>query len=498
MTVQAKNKFLAALLCLTLAFCAFSQDATPIKTEADQNTQEKAKEEFTIEDAVKYALENSKSLKSSAIDLEIAKRGKAFSWNTFMPSLGAQTTAVRITDSSTYDTVHDSVISAARLGALEAGTPLPPSAYESTVKGAGFEDNEDMHWAWVWGLDAGWTFNAAMISGIKVAAIQYEQGKITFAQKQQELETNIRKMFNGLLVEQMSLDIEIDKLNNARARFEQANKNYNAGMVPEVQKLSAQVQYENQKPAVKSAQFKLKQDLDTLAFLMGFPYGKDIKLVGSINVSYIDLDANKVFKEYIDNNLEIQSLKKNIDLLKVSLQASRFKTFIPSLVIDYALTPNIYAAGDWADELSDKGKLSFTLAYQNVLDMLPCSAEMQKAKDTKQQIKKAQLGLEQLYQNSEIEVHTFVDNLEKCKQNIESMQRNIDLAQTAYNASLRGYNAGRIELLDLRDAENTLNQTKLGLMSEKMNYQNAVLDLENKLNTKITELTVNKDGDAKQ
>lgn len=465
-----------------------ASDTAPAATSAIGSDANKETEEFTIEDAVNYALENSKSLKSSAIDLEIAKRGKQFSPNVFMPSLGLNTTAARVTDSSTYDSIYSNVTTQARIGALEAEAALPPSAYKSTVKKAGFEDNEDLHWAWMWGLDAKWTFNAAMIMAIKAASAQYEAGKITYAQKQQELETNVRKLFNGLLVEQESLNIEMDKLNNARARYEQANKNYNAGMVPEIQKLNAQVTYENEKPTVLSAQLQLKQDLDTLAFVMGFPYGKNIKLVGRIDVEYVDIDPDKAFKEYIDNNLEIRSLKKNIDLLKVSLTSSRFKTFIPSLVLGYSMQPAFYQAGEWQDELTDKGTLSITLAYQNILDMLPCSAEMQSAKDTKQKIKQAELGLEQLYQNSEIEVHTLVDNLEKCRQNIESMQRNIDLAQTAYNATLRGYNNGRQELLEVRDAENQLNQAKLGYLSEKMNYVNAVLDLENKLNTKISDL----------
>ena len=42
---------------------------------------------LTVEDAVSYALTNSKSLKSSQIDLEIKKRAKMYSWNVFLPSL---------------------------------------------------------------------------------------------------------------------------------------------------------------------------------------------------------------------------------------------------------------------------------------------------------------------------------------------------------------------------------------------------------------------------
>ena len=117
--------------------------------------------------------------------------------------------------------------------------------------------------------------------------------------------------------------------------------------------------------------------------------------------------------------------------------------------------------------------------------MLPFSANMQKMKDTKQQIAQAELGLEQLVQNTEIEIHTLVDNLYKCQANIEAMMRNVELARKAYNSTLRAYNNGTQELLEVRDSENSLNQARLGLMNEKFNYNSALLDLESKLNLNL-------------
>ena len=149
--------------------------------------------------------------------------------------------------------------------------------------------------------------------------------------------------------------------------------------------------------------------------------------------------------------------------------------------------PARYAGGEWNSlgDATDKGSLSFTLVYSNLLDMLPFSANMQKMKDTKQQIAQAELGLEQLIQNTEIEVHTLVDNLYKCQAIIEAMMRNVELARKAYNSTLRAYNNGTQELLEVRDSENSLNQARLGLMNEKFNYISALLDLESKLNLNL-------------
>ena len=222
-------------------------------------------------------------------------------------------------------------------------------------------------------------------------------------------------------------------------------------------------------------------------FLLGLPFGTDIELKGTVDSKFVEVNADELVSKYLENNDEVRSLKKNIELLNISLNASRFSTFTPSLSVNYGFQPVIYSMGDWSslDDANDTGKLSFTLVYSNLLDMLPFSANMQKMKDTKQQIAQAELGLEQLVQNTEIEIHTLVDNLYKCQANIEAMMRNVELARKAYNSTLRAYNNGTQELLEVRDSENSLNQARLGLMNEKFNYISALLDLESKLNLNL-------------
>ena len=326
-----------------------------------------------------------------------------------------------------------------------------------------------------------------MIESIRAAKASYEAGEISWEQTAKEMEVNVKKMFYGLLLQEESLNIQRDKLNNAKARYEQASINYKNGLVPELSVLNSQVNYENQKPEVLSAEQSFKQQKDMFVFLLGLPFGTDIELKGTVDSKFVEVNADELVSKYLENNDEVRSLKKNIELLNISLNASRFSTFTPSLSVNYGFQPVIYSMGDWSslDDANDTGKLSFTLVYSNLLDMLPFSANMQKMKDTKQQIAQAELGLEQLVQNTEIEIHTLVDNLYKCQANIEAMMRNVELARKAYNSTLRAYNNGTQELLEVRDSENSLNQARLGLMNEKFNYISALLDLESKLNLNL-------------
>ena len=477
-------KTIAVFFMLAAASVVFCQESDAV----NQDAAEKEKVVLTVDDAVAYALENNKSLKSAAIDLEMKKRAKMYSWNTFLPSLGVSATASRTTENSTYDTIRSTIISEARLGALEKGGSFPSSKYDLAVSEAGFSDEEKLHWAVIApNISAQWNFNLAMIESIRAAKASYEAGEISWEQTSKEMEVNVKKMFYGLLLQEESLNIQRDKLNNAKARYEQASINYKNGLVPELSVLNSQVNYENQKPEVLSAEQSFKQQKDMFVFLLGLPFGTDIELKGTVDSKFVEVNADELVSKYLENNDEVRSLKKNIELLNISLNASRFSTFTPSLSVNYGFQPIVYAGGEWNSlgDATDNGSLSFTLVYSNLLDMLPFSANMQKMKDTKQQIAQAELGLEQLVQNTEIEIHTLVDNLYKCQANIEAMMRNVELARKAYNSTLRAYNNGTQELLEVRDSENSLNQARLGLMNEKFNYISALLDLESKLNLNL-------------
>lgn len=480
-------RFLAVLIAFASCGFAFAQ-------ESDSNKNEKLI--LTVDDAVNYALKNNQSLKSAAIDLEIKKRANSNSWNTFLPSASLSGTLARSND---IDTIKSSIESSAAFPAFLQGASL--YGLEGGLKAASNIDSskliDDMYgseeaalWHPVGSLSFSWAFNAAMLKSISATKKQYEAGLISWEQSVRETEVNIKKMFYGILLAQENLKIQKESMRNAEARWHQAEINYRNGTVPRLSVLNSQVTYENMKPTILSAENSLKQTKETFGFLLGLPYGTKIDLTGTIETSYVDVNADELFKKYVEQNNEIKSLKKNIELIKTGIDATYLSTFTPSLAVGFGLQPTVSnITKNWFDKdnYSEGGNLTITLAYSNLFDMLPWSSNMQKLKDSKQQLAQAEIGLEQLYQNAEIEVHKLCDNLTVSRANIEAMRNNVTLAQEAYDSTLKAYNNGTQELLAVRDSESSLNQARLGLMNEKFNYISAILDLEEKLNKKLTE-----------
>lgn len=476
-------RFLAVLIAFASCGFAFAQ-------ESDSNKNEKLI--LTVDDAVSYALKNNQSLKSAAIDLEIKKRANSYSWNTFLPSASLSGTLARSND---IDTIKSSIESSAAFPAFLQGASTP-YGLEGGLKAVEQVDSskliDDMYgseeaalWHPVGSLSFSWAFNAAMLKSISATKKQYEAGLISWEQSVRETEVNIKKMFYGILLAQENLKIQKESMRNAEARWHQAEINYRNGTVPRLSVLNSQVTYENMKPTILSAENSLKQTKETFGFLLGLPYGTKIDLTGTIETSYVDVNADELFKKYVEQNNEIKSLKKNIELIKTGIDATYLSTFTPSLAVSFGLQPTVSnITKNWFDKdnYSEGGNLTITLAYSNLFDMLPWSSNMQKLKDSKQQLAQAEIGLEQLYQNAEIEVHKLCDNLTVSRANIEAMRNNVTLAQEAYDSTLKAYNNGTQELLAVRDSESSLNQARLGLMNENYNYISAVLDLETKFN----------------
>ena len=447
-----RTKFLAAGL-LGFGLAAFAQGQT---TEPEKVT-------LTVDQAVEYALQNSRDLKSNDIDLAIKERSAKYSWNVFLPEITVSGTAARTTDI-------DSTLK--QMNAMR----MPSGPFLS--------DDEKYHWALVGSVNAQLNLSLAYIYSIKAAKAEYEGGKITWEQSQKQTIMNIKKLFYGLLLQQENLKIQKTSLENARQRADQAQINFNNGRIPQLQLLNAQVSYENQRPEVESAEQSFNQQLDTLAFLIGMPVETEIELSGSIEPEYVNVTAEELLEKYGKKSLDVRSLQNNIDMLNMNLKALNLSSYTPALVLSYGWQP----AGSWWGgdlDFSDQGSLSITLAF-NITNMLPWSANRQKARDLKDNISKLNLTMDTLTENQKVQVRKAVDALNQARKQIDSMGRTVELARRSYDMSVRSFNNGLMELLDVRDAQEQLDKAMVGQLQQKFNYISALMDLENTLNIELS------------
>ena len=491
-SVKKVCAFLAGLFAAGFAFCQELPDSADNLQRKEDGTIV-----LTIDDAVTYSLKNSPSLKTAQIDLELAKWKKNTAWNSFLPTVQVTGTIARANDvesslRSTNQSLATTQALAQGIAAATATTnPLLASQFGKMADNMNpVSATENMHWTAMGNLSVSLNFNVAMIQNMRATIAQYETGKISWDQTVKENEISVRKLFYGLLLQQESLNLQKESLENARQRMTQAQTNYRNGYVPEIKYLQAQVAYENQVPVVEKAEMIMRQQLDTFAFLIGLPANSKIQLNGEINPKIIDLDVEELISKGLTQNLTIRTLQENIKILKLQSNALDLSAYTPSLALSWNGNPMITSAfeSDWGDSNNwkDQGAFSVTLAW-NITNMLPWSSSRVQARELQDNIKKLEVQLESAVRNTDLQIRTAVDTLAQCRHSLENSQRNIDLAQRSYDMTSLAYRNGTTEYLDLMDAETQLNQAKLSLVNEKFNYMTNLMDLENILNTTLVE-----------
>ena len=482
--------FLAGLFAAGFAFCQELPDSADNLQRKEDGTIV-----LTIDDAVTYSLKNSPSLKTAQIDLELAKWKKNTAWNSFLPTVQVTGTIARANDvesslRSTNQTINGNKKLYEGLATAAGNSALGYGFSSAAANMNPVSATENMHWTAMGNLSVSLNFNVAMIQNMRATIAQYETGKISWDQTVKENEISVRKLFYGLLLQQESLNLQKESLENARQRMTQAQTNYRNGYVPEIKYLQAQVAYENQVPVVEKAEMIMRQQLDTFAFLIGLPANSKIQLNGEINPKIIDLDVEELISKGLTQNLTIRTLQENIKILKLQSNALDLSAYTPSLALSWNGNPMITSAfeSDWGDSNNwkDQGAFSVTLAW-NITNMLPWSSSRVQARELQDNIKKLEVQLESAVRNTDLQIRTAVDTLAQCRHSLENSQRNIDLAQRSYDMTSLAYRNGTTEYLDLMDAETQLNQAKLSLVNEKFNYMTNLMDLENILNTTLVE-----------
>jgi outer membrane protein TolC len=400
--------------------------------------------DLAVEDAVNLALANNQGLRSSALDVQMAKKASEVSWNGFLPTVQASGTLYKSNEPT----------AAMQLAGLD---------------GSVFTGN----------LSFSFNFNPALITNMELARQKYLAGQITYTQAKAETTRNVKKLFYAILLQQQSLALQKETLANTKARMEQAQELYEQGYATELTVLQAQVGYENLKAMTLKSEQSVTQQLASFAFLLHLEDETPLHLVGEIEPEFKNIDLQQCLSR-IGARYDITSLLAQKEILGIQIKAVDQQIWIPSISIGFSVQPTHYNITDsWfdGDNWSDGGSASMTVAW-NLTNLLPWSSGRQNEQILEDTVKKMEINLSMLQDSARMEIKNLITTLAQAKEAIESSERSISLAERSYEMTVSAYQSGSKELLDVRDSESQLNQARLGKLSEEYNYLTALLDLE--------------------
>jgi outer membrane protein TolC len=110
--------------------------------------------------------------------------------------------------------------------------------------------------------------------------------------------------------------------------------------------------------------------------------------------------------------------------------------------------------------------------------LIPHSREDQRIRGLDAGIEQARVAIERELYISRMEVSNLLNQLSGIEQTLKARELAERRAQEVYTQTLAAYEKGGRELLDVQDAQASLQEARLSILNEKYNYIAALADLE--------------------
>jgi outer membrane protein, multidrug efflux system len=477
------------LLPAVLVACALT--ATPV---AFGQSLERiaAPETIDLETAVALALQSNLGIESELVAVRQKKLIADTWWNRFFPSANVSYTMGRSNTEQTADGL--------------APVPLQPGvtdAFGRDAYGVVPFSVDRPRWFMSAGLDLSLVLTLQTMPGISLARLDHEMGLLSLEEARRNVERDVSKQFYDLLLTRERILLVDEQIATAQRRYDQAQLNYENGLIDEFSLLSAQVALENQRPGLAGLRVAYQQQLLAFRNSLGLPLATAVEPRGTIDppdllIRLENSGLEEGDRHRLRNRLDILQLEK-LDLIQQ--EQVRIAEFTPQsgrapfFRFGFNVDPTFLGdplEDDWFDlDLWDQRSGAFTVSIVQPLDAwLPYSQTRNRVAEIESERRRNQLAIERALRGAEIRVRGLLLGIESSQQTIRALEENIHLARRAFELAEIGYENGLRELLEVQNAEVDLKDAEFQLLQEKKNIMDSILDLAFELNVEIETITV--------
>lgn len=394
---------------------------------------------LNIEDAVKTALENNISIKSSALELEKLSAVKKYSWGSVSPSISA-----------------------------------------SGIYRTNFEENADSL-SFSGTVSLGLSTN--LYTTMKAARLNYENGLLSYEETLRSVELSVRKTFYALLYKKENIELQKRGLETNRVQYQTNQEKFRNGKISELDVMTSRVTYEQKKPIVESAEISYKNDLALFKQILGIEQNTEVELDGTLDdvleLKEIKLDSLPKVSEPAP---KVRTAEKSLEIAKNSLLSSRFSAYGPSLSASYTYgIANAYSVTK-NEKSWNNPEHSLSVGVNIPLDgYLPWSQGALSVRSSKKSVEDAKLNLESARTSVQVEAENYLRKINQGIGQIFSLKENEKLAEQAHNMSLTAYNYGKTDILSLQNYSDSLLSARVSVKQQAYSILSSLLDFENLL-----------------
>ncbi len=308
-------------------------------------------------------------------------------------------------------------------------------------------------------------FSSTVFRGIGASQIYYDLSKAELSNTISKTVLSVQTAFYGVLLSKDILEITKASFENAQKNLANVKALYQQGLVAEFDMLQAEVQVENIRPTVLQMENMLVNAKNGLKIVLGIDQSEDIDVTGSFDYQPEILpDEQALVEASQKNNYGIKSLelKRTVDQEFIQLDVSEYW---PTL----AAFGNYTYAGS-SDEWKFQNYASATVG-------LSFSINLWKGNRTKNRVEQSTITylqteeqLRQLKDYVASQVSAKYQELKRVQQLVDAQSKNVKVAERAYDISVIRYKEGDGSQLEIQNADIALKQARINYIQSIHSY----------------------------
>lgn len=416
--------------------------------------------ELSVEDAVKYAWENSQKSKTAAIDVQQADKDVWIQAARGLPIVNGAVSMNNFLDlpTSVFDaSSFNPAAPAGELAELQFGQP--------------------------WTMDVGLTaslqlFDGSYIIGVKGAKGFQKMSRDIAKMTQNEVKTIVGEAYYTSQIAKENVRLVTENIANMEKTIEETSALYKEGFAEEMDVEQLDLLMNQMKNRLTMAERQHEATLNLLKYKMGMPIDQKISLSDDLESLWTRQSNEELMATELDldNNLAYDIIKQDVVMHGYLVKLEEAKYY-----------PRLSAFFDYKQQ-AFRDKFDFYDFDQSwypqtlwgiqlnvpIWDNLGGLSSINKAKLEQQKVKNRLADTEQALK---LQAITAKNDFQSALEQLETSQENIDLATRIKQKTLVKYNEGLSTSMELTTAENQLLQAQGDYINTLFSAMNAKLEM---------------------
>ncbi len=291
-------------------------------------------------------------------------------------------------------------------------------------------------------------YDRPSLKNLKSAAESQKAAELTAEDARNLVVQAVSNAYLGIISNSARVEAIQAEVNTAQALFDRATDEKNAGTVPAIDVLRAQVQLKSEQQRLVAQKNEVEKDKLVLARVIGLPAGQQFNVTDQLPFAPLTTSVDDLLKQAYDHRADFRAAQANVRAAQYAIDAARAEHYWPSVVVQ-----------------ADYGDIGSTLAHSHGTYGLvagvrfPIYAGGRAQTDIDQAetvLRSRKNALEDLRGRIDYEVRNALLDLQSAADQVAVAKTNVDLANQTLSQARDRFSAGVTDNIEVVQAQQLL------------------------------------------